>query len=527
MHISLIRNMKLAAFKNKYLYYLIGVILAGLIAIQVYWISSSIRLQKKAVDRILKEDFNNIVHEVEEDAYCFSFYSKAYLKRGEGVYIVRQKFRDGKFLGPHEGGYLDTLDMYNLFYMGKDGKDTVFDKERSITFSNMPATVDVSLKFSFVGDNNPRIRRTDSNSFDISGLTKSNFKQVLSNKFKIDEAIDVELLDELIVKALKKNKLDTVYEAGIKKEGERNYEYLKPGSNVRNLSKSAIKVSFLNNRFNKPYVLMVHVPDAFHSAIRSMAVMMVSSFIIMLILIWSYAYFIRTIMKQRRLSEMKNTFINNITHEFRTPITNINLAVENWRNMPEKGKGYLNIIEEENKHMERNVEQILQLATLEHTNGHSRYAFSNVNMHGLIMETAETFRIQLERAGGNMLYNFNASRAWVRGDAMQLKYLMHNLIDNAIKYRGKNLEITISTYNTGQQFSFEVADNGIGMSAETQKYIFTKFYRGNTGDRHDVKGFGLGLSYVKHIVDMHKGEIYVRSKLGKGTKFIICLPENI
>lgn len=516
--------MNRAALKSNYFYYLIGVILAGLIAVQVYWITHSIRLQKIAVDRMLKEDVDKLVQQVEEDAYCFSFYSKAYVKRGEGVYIVRQKYKDGNFLGPGEGGYVDTLDLYNLFYMGEGGKDTVFEKDRTISFTSMPATLDVTLKFSFMGFN-PRIRRTDSNSYNIAGLTKNNFRQVLSNKFRIDEAIDMQLMDELIVKALKKNKLDTFYEAGIRKEGSRSFEYLKPGSDIGHLGNSSIRTTFLNTRFDKPYELLLHVPDSFRSAIRSMSVMMLSSFIIMLILILSYAYFIRTIMKQRRLSEMKNTFINNITHEFRTPITNISLAVENWRTMPDRGRGYLNIIEEENRHMERNVEQILQLATLEHTNGY-HYTFNRINMHDLILETVETFRIQLERVQGDVTYNFNASEPWVEGDGTQLKYLLHNLIDNAIKYSGKDLQVHISTYNIAQQFAFQVADNGIGMNAETQKNIFTKFYRGHTGDRHDVKGFGLGLSYVKHIVSLHQGEIHVRSKPGKGTRFTIYLPEK-
>jgi two-component system phosphate regulon sensor histidine kinase PhoR len=123
---------------------------------------------------------------------------------------------------------------------------------------------------------------------------------------------------------------------------------------------------------------------------------------------------------------------------------------------------------------------------------------------------------------------FNALDPWVRADRSQLKNMLDNLIDNAIKYRDAHqLVVTIATYNIGPQFSMQIEDNGIGMSADTQKYIFNRFYRGHTGDRHDVKGFGLGLSYVKHIVESHQGEIHVRSRLHKGTKFTIYLPKNI
>jgi two-component system phosphate regulon sensor histidine kinase PhoR len=510
--------------KAHYLYYLIGMIMAGLIGIQVYWIAHSIRLQQVAVERILKEDVEKIAKQVEEEAYCFTFFSKAYIKGGEGVYMVKQKWQDGKFYGPKEGGYLDTLDLFNVFYMDTD---TAFYKEHTIWFEKRPATVDVSMKFTFVGLN-PNIRRRDTSSYIINNLNAENYKEVLANHFKIDEAIDVDLLDSLLVAALKRSRLEPVYYAGIRKEGAPAFEYLKPGTTAQHLRKGTIKASMLNTRFDRPYELLLYVPDSFNSAIRSMSVMMVSSFIIILILVLSFGYFVRTIMRQRRLSEMKNTFINNITHEFRTPITNINLAVENWKDMPDRGRQYLNIIEEENRHMEKNVEQILQLATMEHSNGYC-YALENVNIHDLVDETLAYFLIQLDNVGGHAIKQFNAADPWIRADRNQLKNMLHNLIDNSIKYRcnQRDLVITVSTYNIGSLFTMQLEDNGIGMNAETQKHVFNRFFRGHTGDRHDVKGFGLGLSYVKHIIDAHKGEIHVRSKQNKGTRFTIYLPHNL
>jgi two-component system phosphate regulon sensor histidine kinase PhoR len=504
------------------LFYLIGLALAGLIGVQVYWIINSIRLQKTAVDRMLKEDIGIVAKQVEDEAYCFSFFSKAFVNKGEGMYIVKQKWEDGRYKGPGQGGYLDTLDLFNVFFMGKD---TSFYKERTLWFENNPATVDVALKFTFIGQN-PNIRRRDTSSYIINNLTPANYKDVLANKFKVDEAINMHLLDSLIKRTLRKSRLDTAYYAGIRQEGETGFEYLKPGTTPRHLESNTIKATFLESRFDKPYKLILYVPDSFNSAIRSMAVMMVSSFIIMVILVVAFAYFIRTIMKQRKLSEMKNTFINNITHEFRTPITNINLAIENWQDMPERSRSYLNIIAEENRHMEKNVEQILQLATIEHSNGHF-HAFENVNIHTLAKETGETFRLQLDKINGRIDYNFNAQQPWVRGERSQLKNLLHNLIDNSIKYRSKDLHISIHTYDVGQQFVLQIKDNGIGMSAETQKHIFMQFYRGHCGDTHDVKGFGLGLSYVKHIVESHNGEIHVQSKPGKGTHFTIYFPKNL
>jgi two-component system phosphate regulon sensor histidine kinase PhoR len=506
---------------SKYLFVLIGLVMAGLIGIQVYWVSHGLKLQKTELERRLKEDIAAVSKDVENDAYCFSLTARSYFKKGEGIYLIKQSFKNGAFVGPEKGGYIDTLDMFNIFYM-KD--DTLFYRDKNVTFETYPTIVDVSLKFTAIGAS-PRITRKDTSAY-LAALNDSNFKEVLANKFKVDEVIDMQLMDSLVIDVLKNNKLSSVYELGIRKEGTREYEYLKTGSNATHLNTSPLTASFLNtNRFNRPYELVLYLPDTFKTVLRSMSIMMASSVLIIFILILSYAYFVRTILKQRRLSEMKTTFINNITHEFRTPITNINLAIENWKESSHKNGYYLDIIEAENKHMEKNVQRILQLATME--NMRVKDSFSKVDIHALIKETTNTFSIQLEKVKGKVTCHFNASDPYVYSDSEQMKTMFHNLLDNAIKYSDKEPEIVISTYNASQQLIIQFEDNGIGMCPETQKHIFTRFYRGHTGDRHDVKGFGLGLNYVKNIVEAHDGEIYVKSKHEKGTRFTIYLPENI
>lgn len=503
-----------------YLYYIIGFVIATLIGVQVYWIRNSIYAEKKAIERRLKEDIDDVVKKVEEDAYCFTYYSKAYIKKGEGIFMLKQKWANGRFISPDAGGYVDTMSLYNLFPSKAD--TDVFVTDKSIWFETYPATVDVTMKFSFVGLN-PDIKRTDTMSYQIGNISGDNFRQLLSNKFKVGDAINTTLLNNMIVSALKKNKLDTFYYAGIRKEGFENYEYITKGSNTNDLKTTSIKATFLHNKFDTPYELDVYVPDSFMSVVRSLLVMMISSLLIIIILIASYIYFVRTIFNQKKLSEIKNNFINNITHEFRTPITNINLAVENWRDAGETNNYYLNIIEEENKHMERNVEQILQLASLEERIGKKH--FTKVNIPALINEAAASFQIQIDNTNGRIKLDLNATNPYLYCNALHLRNMLQNLIDNAIKYRKDTPFITISTFNTGSHYVLQVEDNGIGMSNETQKYIFNRFYRGDTGDRHDVKGFGLGMSYVKHIVDEHNGEINIKSKPGKGTKVTIYLPE--
>jgi two-component system phosphate regulon sensor histidine kinase PhoR len=187
---------------------------------------------------------------------------------------------------------------------------------------------------------------------------------------------------------------------------------------------------------------------------------------------------------------------------------------------------YVDVIAEENKHMERNVEQILQLAVLEADT--ERKYFHRTNINALIEEAIKSFSIQLQHTGGVIKTDFNAENPYLYCNGQQMRNMLQNLLDNAIKYRSPQPPvISISTFDTGSHFVVQVEDNGIGMSVETQQHIFDRFFRGNTGDRHDVKGFGLGMSYVKYIVGAHEGEINIKSKQGKGTRITIYLPKTL
>lgn len=508
-------------FSRLYLFCLIGFVILSLIGVQLYWIQHSIVAQKQALDRNLKEDIDAVVKEVEESAHCFTLYSKAYIKKGEGVYIVKQRWDNGRFKGPANDGYVDTLQLYNLF--PADGRDSFFYTNRSLSFESYPATVDVTLRFSFIGDWGGV--KHDTSAYQVPNLSADNFRGLLANKLKVNEAIDMHLLDTLIKDVLLRNKIDTVYDAGIQMHNADVFEYMRSNALTEHLTHANVKIDFLSNKFNVLYALLLYITDTYSRIIRSLLVMMISSFIIILVLIISYIYFIRTILNQRRLSEMKNAFINNITHEFRTPITNINLAVENWKDNSNSER-YIGIIAEENSHMERNVEQILQLAVLEADT--KRKHFHKTNINGLIEEAVKSFAIQLQHIDGAIQLNLNAANPQLFCNAPQIRNMLQNLIDNAIKYRsGHPLMLTISTYDTGSHFVLQIEDNGIGMSIDTQKHIFDRFFRGSTGDTHDVKGFGLGMSYVKYIVDAHEGEINIKSKQGKGTRITIYLPRTL
>ena len=501
------------------MFVVVGAVILALVGIQVYWMSTTVRLQKLTAERNLKADLEQVIKDVEGKAYCFFYYSKAFIKKGEGIYIVKQTHDKGRFLSLSEGGHLDTLSMYNLFYFQKD---TFFDRSNTAPFET-PATVDISLKFKFAVPN-PHIKKIDTNSYKLPAADSENFRKALQNSQSIDELINPDNLDSLIQLTLRKNGFDTAYEMGIKRAGTNKYEYIKKGSDPIHLDKGLIKMSFLGDNFSKPYELTLYMPDPTGRTLRSMGWIMMCSLIIILLLIISYAYFVRTILNQKKLSEMKSMFINNITHEFNTPITNINLAVENWRHANTNPEFYASIIQEENKHLQNNVEQMLQLSAMEDLRIGT--AVDRIDINKLICETVNSFEIQLERIKGMVEYSLSPG-VWMYGDAQLIRNLLYNLVDNSIKYSRPPLKINISSYEEGGKVVIEVSDNGIGMSTETMKYMFERFYRGDKSDRHDIKGFGIGLSYVRYIVEAHKGTIQVKSRKGEGTRFVLSFPQKL
>lgn len=245
------------------------------------------------------------------------------------------------------------------------------------------------------------------------------------------------------------------------------------------------------------------------------------------VVIFCFYYTIKVIVEQKKLSEMKNDFLNNMTHEFKTPIATISIAtdtIKKWvdKGRPEKAMRFVNIIEEENKRMNGQVGKVLQMARIDKRE--FKLNLVEVYADDVILNAAEKIALQVEQKGGNVVLDLQATNSLIQADETHFTNIIHNLLDNANKYSPEKPIITIRTLNAGNGFQFEIQDNGLGISKEARKYIFDKFYRVPTGDLHDVKGFGLGLSYVQAIVTAHGGTIDVKSELGKGSTFIVSLP---
>ncbi len=251
------------------------------------------------------------------------------------------------------------------------------------------------------------------------------------------------------------------------------------------------------------------------------------SIIITLLLVIGVVFCLIVIIRQKKLSVIKNDFINNMTHEFKTPIATISLASQMMKDgavqqTPESIDHIAGIIRDESKRLTYQVEKVLQTALF--TEKRMKLKLKNVNLNEIVESMLTQFSLRVEDKGGQLIGHLNADRDEIYADEVHLTNVVSNLLDNALKYCIRVPEISVYTRNKGDEIIISVIDNGIGIAPKEQKLIFERFYRVSTGNLHDVKGFGLGLSYVKTIVEAHGGQIVVESALDKGSRFDIILP---
>ena len=342
----------------------------------------------------------------------------------------------------------------------------------------------------------------------------------------IDERIDPLIVDSLLKIALKRHGLTLHYEMGVfDQSGEMVFGADEHENKLRESTSSARL--FPNDVIQIPYFLKLYFPNESGYILNSLWALLAVSLVLVIALIWTSYNSIRTIFLQKQNSEIKNDFINNMTHELKTPISTISLACEAL-NDPELAKietiknRYLNIINTENKRLGLLVEEVLQSAVLD--KGDFKLKREEGNLHALLKEVIEKYQIQLKERGGEVELNLDADNFTFEFDRNHLTNVIYNLLDNAVKYSKNDPRITISTKQNGESILLSVKDEGIGISADNLKKIFDRLYLVPTGNVHNVKGFGLGLSYVKIITERHGGTVSVESQIEKGSTFYIELP---
>lgn len=329
-------------------------------------------------------------------------------------------------------------------------------------------------------------------------------------------------LDSLIRSQLITNGIKTKVEVAFFNVNQQQFSFLSPET----ADTAALNATPFIYGFDQNEQLRLYFPEKNKLIMASLILPVIASLVLVVVSLCGFWLALRVIFRQKQLSELKNDFINNVTHEFKTPISTIAFAVANIENeqtihQPEYIRQFTKVIRDENKRLNNQVEKVLQTALSERKA--LELKLEPVNIHEIINDLADAYELKI-RDKGVIHRKLNAARAQVIGDEFHISNAISNLLDNALKYSNENLDIILQTESNEYGVTIRVADNGIGIGKEHLDLIFEKFYRVPHGNLHNVKGFGLGLSYVKEIADKHRGQVQVSSKLGKGSAFSIFLP---
>ncbi len=354
-------------------------------------------------------------------------------------------------------------------------------------------------------------------------------KKMLAVQKSIEDMISKSQIEHMLSEKLTQRGVNMPYEYAVYKEGKKpifQSEHFNEYEDCKYFRASL----FPGRIFNNTTLISVYFPDERKHLIKSMGMMGGTSLLITLSIVMLFTLALYIIFKQKRLSEMKNDFVNNMTHELKTPISTISLASQmlNDRTIPDEQKNISQIsriIQTESKQLGFQVERVLQMAVFDH--GQLKLKLEDVDVHDIIETVAQNFLLQIDKRAGRLEFLPEAEEAIIEGDSMHITNVISNLIENAMKYTLRTPDIRLATMNENGFIVLSIIDNGMGISKENQKRVFDKFYRVPTGNVHNVKGFGLGLSYVKLIVDQHRGKIRIKSEPNKGSQFDIYLPLKV
>jgi two-component system phosphate regulon sensor histidine kinase PhoR len=354
-------------------------------------------------------------------------------------------------------------------------------------------------------------------------------KQVSTNYFivMVNGEVDATLLEFLLRSEFEKRNIKVDFEYGVY---DCTSEKMKYGDYVPlQTAKEKVTNKKLPAWNHYAYYFGVQFPNREAHLLNQLGIWSFSTVVLLVVIIF-FGYTLFVILKQKRLSEIQKDFINNMTHEFKTPISTIAVSTEVLKDpnivyQPERLLNYTTIIEKENSRLKQQVERVLQMARLDKEDIGLKK--ETVDVHQVIQDAIKNTSGALHEKNGSISCELKAAKHSVEADKLHLTNVLYNLIDNAIKYCKTSPQILIRTSDANKKLMIEIVDNGIGISPEHQKRVFQKFYRVPTGNVHDVKGFGIGLNYVKSIIETHKGNIKLESELGKGCNFKITLPHHL
>jgi len=507
----------------KILIIIMSIALIGLIIIQFYWLNLTIKtgtesfnnnvyqamnyttqkVNKNELEKYYKK-FNHIESDLKSNKNKPQVVTNQIIKDSLGVtyaYVTRYVVEKSMF---PSGKFNDSLTKANIY-----SQERIFKIKKDSTSNGIP-----DLNFDF------------EHSLQDGTFTLESAARWDAGTTPIDKRVSYKMLDSILKSELKNR--------GIKQTSP-ILAVLKRDSSTTNIKSDkfdAEKIEFmvplfLDRNDHIEYYLAANFENRNLAIIAPTVPVISLTFVLTMIIITVFSLSIYNMQIQRKSSEVKTDFINNMTHEFKTPIATINIASDALKNEkiytdPEKVKYYANLIKQENKRMNAHVEMVLRMSKLEHNQMDMN--FEEVNLNGIVQKSVEPIRFIVEERNGTIFEEYNAEHSFVKGDPFHLENIIINILDNARKYSPEAPEVRVKTYNKDQSFIIEISDKGMGMSSSVLKKIFEQFYREETGNIHNVKGHGLGLAYVKKIVQLHGGQVWAESTQGKGSTFYIKIP---
>ena len=510
--------------------------LIGAISVQGYWIKQSITLKEdqfnNAVSDVLIETSQKIAQREVSDYYEEFLKLKDSVGNPDKAHYKNFFFFD-KDLNTNETTFYAHEILEQDYSVANKMFDNGFGRDSSLIRAYVSERTKMVYREDF-GIDGKRTTITPITKLAISGKLTEYDRVILEDVLKerarlvpIHERISVQELVLALDRAFELRGIDIDYEFGV-------YSNQLPtkikSSGFVYSSVNPYKVPlFTDNEGNSDFSLHVTFPQKSTFLWRSILGTAVLSGVFSLLILLVFVSAIYQWIKQKKLSEIKSDFINNMTHEFKTPIATINLAVEALRNPKiagdaEKFARYTQMIKEENKRMNEQVENVLQISKLD--KNQLDLIRQEVDFHDIIEDAIAAVSLILDNSGGYIHTHLSANPSVVSVSEMHMTNVVVNILENAVKYSGESPKIDVYTQNKGGKLLVSIKDQGPGMSKQVLKQIFEKFYRETTGDLHNIKGHGLGLAYVKKIVELHKGQVYAESEKGKGSTFHVELPLN-
>lgn len=523
---------------NKRLFVLLVVLMSlsliGLIFVQSFWIKKSVENKEEQFSNVVSEALNSVTNQIEErekknyfDRYLYAKDSIGELKETQfrNFFFIDRDVNSNEILLYEHGILEEDYGISSTFFDNGEVGDTTFIKN----YTSKRATSIFREDYDIDGKafRLTPIQRVEKigGLRDFDKIAMEDLFTTYAKRVPIHKRVSKQEIELLVQRELEDRGVDIAFEYGVYSNGlptklkSRKFKY-----SEANIYKSPLFTDFegVSN-----FDLLVSFPKKKRFLVQSILGLALLSLLFTLIIVIAYSGAIYQLIRQKQISEIKTDFINNMTHEFKTPIATINLAVEAIRNPKiivdqEKVSRYLQMIRDENKRMHAQVENVLRISKLE--KNQLDISKDRVDAHDIIEDAITHVELIVQDKGGYIETHLDATRSEVLANEMHFTNVVVNILDNAIKYSNDAPKIDVYTEVVKNNIVIKIKDQGAGMSKAVLKRVFEKFYREHTGDIHNVKGHGLGLAYVKKIVDDHQGEVYAESEKDKGSTFYIKLP---